>query len=101
MTAAQTYLLNGWTVEFHKHIHMYSHSLKLSRGRESYQVFCEDTPSGFVGIWPYEMKETVTDSIFQELLAVLRKWASQSDFHYRLYTSQNDYETNDPQASNA
>ena len=51
MIAVQIYLLNGWTVEFEKNIHMYSHSLKLSRGREAYQVFCEDSPSGFVGIW--------------------------------------------------
>jgi len=94
MNAAQIYLLNGWTVEFHKNIHMYSHDLKLSKGRELYQVFCEDTPSGFVGIWPYELKETVTDATFQEILAVLRKWASLSGFQYRLYSSQNDYETN-------
>ena len=98
MNAAQTYLLNGWTVEFHKNIHMYSHNLILSRGVEAYQVFCEDTPSGFIGIWPYELKEALADAIFQELLAVLRKWASLSNFRYRLYTSQNDYETNDTQA---
>ncbi|MFC7298776.1 hypothetical protein [Herminiimonas aquatilis] len=98
MSAEQIYLLNGWTVEFQKYIHMHSHSLELSRGSEAYQVFCEDTRYGFVGIWPYELKETVTDAIFHELLAVLRKWASLSDFQYRLYTSQNDYETNDTQA---
>lgn len=101
MDAAQIYLLDGWTVEFHKNVHMYSHDLKLSRGREAYQVFCEDTPSGFVGIWPYELRETVTDAIFQEILAALRKWASLSDFQYRLYTSQNDYETNGAQPSSA
>lgn len=87
MSAAQVYLFDGWTVEFHKNIHMYSHSLKLSRGSETYDVFCEDTPAGFVGIWPYELKVKVTDAIFHELLTVLRKWASQSDFQYRLYTS--------------
>jgi hypothetical protein len=98
MNAEQIYLLNGWTVEFHKNIHMYSHDLVLSRGSEAYQVFCEDTPSGVVGIWPYELKEIVGDAIFQELLVVLRKWTSLSNFQYRLYTSQNDYETNDTQA---
>jgi hypothetical protein len=60
-----------------------------------YQVFCEDTPSGFVGIWPYEFNETVNEAVFLELLAVLRKWARLSDFQYRLYTSKTDYETND------
>jgi hypothetical protein len=98
MSAEPIYLINGWTVEFHKYIHMYSHSLKLSRGIEAYQVPCENTPHGFVGIWPYELKEAVTNVIFQELLVVLRKWANMSDFQYRLYTSRNDYETNDTQA---
>jgi hypothetical protein len=95
MNAAKIYLLNGWIVEFHKNIHMYSHDLKLSRGPETYQIFCEDTYYGFVGIWPYELEETVPDSTFQELLAVLRKWASISGFEYRLYTTKNDYETNE------
>lgn len=101
MNAAQIYLLNGWTVEFQEHIHMYSHNLKLSKERETYQVCCEDTPSGFVGIWPYELKGAVTDATFQEILVVLRKWASLCDFQYRLYTSQNDYETNEVQAPSA
>ena len=94
MDATQIYLLNGWTVKFQKNIHMYSHDLLLSRGRETFQVYCEDTPYGFVGIWPYVFKETVTNATFQEILTVLRKWASLSNFKYRLYTSQNDYETN-------
>ena len=34
MDATQIYLLNGWTVKFQKNIHMYSHDLLLSRGRE-------------------------------------------------------------------
>ncbi len=59
----------------------------LSRGREAYQVFCEDSPSGFVGIWSYELKGTIADALFQELLVVLRKLACLSDFQYRLYTS--------------
>lgn len=101
MNTAQIYLLDGWTVEFQKNIHMYSHGLKLSRGGLAYQVFCEDTPSGFVGIWPYELKEAVADTTFQELVAVLRKWAILSDLHYRLYTSQNEYETNDTAANRA
>ena len=86
-------LFDGWTVQFHQNIHMYSHSLKLSKGNETYAVFCEDTPSGFVGIWPSELE--VTDATFQELLTVLRKWANQSGFQYRLYTSPTEYEAND------
>jgi hypothetical protein len=94
MNATQTYLRGGWVVEFHKNIHMYSHALKLSRKSETYDVPCESTPSGIVAIWPYELK--VSDAAFQELLAVLREWASQSGLRYRLYTSPRDYEANDP-----
>lgn len=93
MTAVQSYLIDGWNVEFHRNIHMYSHSLKLSRDGENYDVFCEDTPGGFVGIWPYELN--IADALLREILAVLRKWACQLEFQYRLYTSKNEYEGND------
>lgn len=93
MTGSWTSLRNGWVVDFRKNIHMYSHSLKLSKGGETYDVFCEDTPSGFVGIWPYELK--VTDGIRQEVFSALREWATQSGLPYRLYTSRDEYETNE------
>lgn len=99
MSAELVYIIDRWTVRFHQNIHMYSHSLKLSKGSETYTVSCEDTPSGFVGIWPYDLK--VADTTFQELLAVLRQWAYQSGFQYRLYTSATDYETNDTKAQSA
>jgi hypothetical protein len=93
MSAEQVYSIDGWTIRFHRNIHMYSHSLNLSRGNETHAVFCEDSPAGFVGIWPYELE--VTAATFQELVAVLRKWANQAGFQYRLYTSAMDYEAND------
>jgi hypothetical protein len=91
MSAERIYSFNGWTVQFHQNIHMYSHGVKLSRGSEAYSVFCENTPSGFVGIWPYELQ--VNNDTFQELLAVLRKWANHSGFQYRLYTTPTEFET--------
>lgn len=94
-------LLDGWIVEFHKNVHMYTHSLKLSKGNETYDVYCEDTPSGFVGIWLFELKDKVTNATFRELLTVLRKWASQSGFQYYLCISQADYETNDAKGGSA
>ena len=93
MSAELVYSIDRWTVRFRQNIHMYSHSLKLSKGNETYTVFCEDTPSGFVGIWPHELE--VAETTFQELLTVLRQWANQGGFQYRLYTSPTDYETND------
>lgn len=98
MNSAHIYLLNDWTVEFQRNVHMYTNNLKLCRDGEAYQIFCEDTPFGFVGIWPYHLKATVTEATFHQLLAVLRKWVCLCDFQYRLYTSQDDYETNDTQA---
>ncbi len=90
MGQEHVYSIDGWTVRFHQNIHMYSHDLKVSRGSETYTVFCEDTPAGFVGIWPFELE--VSDEKFQELLAVLRQWAKQSGFECRLYTSATEYE---------
>lgn len=96
MIDTQTCLPNGWAVEFHKNIHMYWHSLKLSRSSETYVVPCEDTPSGFVAIWPHELN--VPDALLQEILEVLRNWANQSGLQYRLYTSPNNYEAKEAEA---
>jgi len=96
-----TRTFDGWAIEFRKNIHMYTHSLKLSKGDETYNVYCEDTPAGFVGIWLYELKDKVASTTFCELLTVLRKWANQSGFQYHLYTSLTDYETNDTKVGNA
>lgn len=90
MTTEQVYICDGWTVRFYKNIHMYSHSLKLSKNGEIYAVFCEDSPFGFVGIWPYVLE--VSNAKFREILVVLNKWASQSALTYRLYTSPKEYE---------
>jgi hypothetical protein len=90
-------LYNGWVVEFQKNVHMYSHNLKLSKDGVTYDVPCEDTPSGFVGIWPYDLKLKVADPRFKNLLVALREWARQSGLRYRLYTSRDKYETNDSQ----
>lgn len=89
----QTQIHKGWVVEFRKHIHMYCHSLRLSKGEQSYDVPCEDTPAGFVGIWPYELK--VADVVLQDICVALREWASQSGMRYRLYTSAEKFEAND------
>lgn len=86
----------GWAVEFHKNVHLYSHSLKLSRAGETYDVPCEDSPSGFILIWPYELK--VASVVYQDLLVALREWASQAGIQFRLYRSPDEYETNGPQS---
>lgn len=80
----------GWVVEFHKNVHMYCHSLMLSRAGEIYDVPCEGSTAGYIIISPYHLK--IADDAYNGLLMALREWASQSGFPYRLYTSPEDYE---------
>jgi hypothetical protein len=92
MTAAS--LHNGWAVEFRRNVHMYAHHLKMTKGDQAHVIPCEDSPCGFVGIWPHDLD--LETAVWQDLLAGLRSWASQSGFEYRLYTSRDHYEGNSP-----
>lgn len=83
---------NGWTIDFEKNIHMYTHSLEATKGDRTFIVPCEDTPYAFVGIWPYQLSLDI--ALFQDLLEALRDWASMSGLTYRLYNSRDNYETN-------
>jgi hypothetical protein len=84
---------NGWLIEFSDNIYMYYHSLKVSKGDHNYDIPCEDTPENFIGIWLYQLN--LDDSIVRDLLVGLREWiTSQSGINYRIYKSENDYETN-------
>ncbi len=88
-------LNNGWTIQFRKNVHMYCHSLKLTKGGRQYEIPCEDSPlsDGLVAMWPYELK--LEESTFQDLLKGLLEWANASGMKYRIYKSKNDYETNE------
>ncbi|SCK34205.1 hypothetical protein VAR608DRAFT_3048 [Variovorax sp. HW608] len=72
---------------------MYCHSLKMAKAGRKYDIPCEDSPMGFVAIWPYELN--LEDSVFQDLLVGLRAWATLSGIKYKLYTSKDDCETNE------
>ncbi len=86
-------LSNGWAIEFTKSIHMYCHSLRDTKNNSTFNVPCEDTPAGFVGIWPYELK--LDDTGYQGLLSALREWASGTGINYRLYKTSDTFESND------
>ncbi len=43
---------NGWAIDFTKNVHMHTHSFKAEKSGEIYDLPCEDTPFGYVGIWP-------------------------------------------------
>ena len=86
---------NGWAIEFKKNIHMYCHSLKMVKGDIEYEVPCEDSPlaNGLVAMWPYTLN--LNTAALQDLLKGLRDWAKSSGIKYRIYTSRNDYESNE------
>jgi hypothetical protein len=84
---------NGWFIDFTKNVHMYTHSLKAAKSGEIYDVPCEDTPFDFVGIWPYQLN--LDASVLQDLLRGLGDWAGQAGITYRLYSTKDDYQTND------
>jgi hypothetical protein len=83
---------NGWVINFTKNVHMYTHSLKAEKNGEIYDLPCEDTPSGFVAIWPYPLN--LENAVLMDLIQCLREWAEKMDMPYRLYRTQDDYQTN-------
>jgi hypothetical protein len=82
---------NGWKIQFRRNIHMFCHSLTASKHNRDLQVPCEDTPDGYVGIWPYDLE--IPDSEYFDLLVALREWAETIQSHYRLYLTRDEYET--------
>jgi hypothetical protein len=82
---------NGWSIRFRRNIHMYCHSLTASKHSLDLQVPCEDTPDGFVGIWPYDLK--ISESEYLDLLVALRAWAKTIQTEYRLYVTGDEYES--------
>lgn len=84
---------NGWTILFQKNVHMYWHSLNVSKGVWQYQIPCEDSPLSDVGVlmWLYELN--LDDVIFQDLLTGLTQWANSSGIKYRLYLTKDEYRT--------
>jgi hypothetical protein len=92
MERIQDRMPNGWAINFTRNVHMYTHSLKAEKSGEIYDIPCEDTPYGFVAIWPYSLN--LGDAVLKDLLQGLREWAEQMGIPYRLYRTRNDYHTN-------
>ncbi len=84
-------LYNGWSIRFRPNVHMYCHDLKLSKGQDQLRVPCEDTPSGWVGIWPCSLG--LDESVYADVLVALRVWAAQKFVaNYRLYVTKDEFE---------
>jgi hypothetical protein len=88
-------LSNGWAVKFAKNVHMYSHSLEVSKGRWWYAITCEDLPmtGGVIGMWLYELN--LDEEARRNLLKGLVDWAGARGIKYRIYISRENYETNE------
>lgn len=81
---------NGWKIRFRRNIHMYCHSLTASKHNLELQVPCEDTPDGYVGIWPYDLD--IPEPTYLDLLVALRSWAETIQSEYRLYSTRDEFE---------
>lgn len=81
---------NGWRIKFNRNIHMYCHRLTAAKNNHELEVPCEDTPEGWIGIWPYDLD--VPESTYNDLLVALRLWAQTIGSDYRLYTTRDDFE---------
>ena len=87
---------NGWSITFQKNVHMYCHRIGVAKGNLQYDVPCEDTPEGFVGVWLYEIG--LDEPVLQNLLACIVEWANSAGFRYRIYTARDSYVTNESSA---
>lgn len=72
---------------------MYCHDLRASKGSESFEVPCEDSPAsdGLVAIWPYDLK--MDSKRYADLISALHAWAAHEGLSYRLYVTRDRFET--------
>jgi hypothetical protein len=82
---------NGWNIQFSKNIHMYCHSLQVSKDSFLYDVPCEDSPLSEVGMvmWLYELN--LEEMVLQDLANGLMQWAYSAGIKYRLYLRRDEY----------
>jgi hypothetical protein len=86
-------LRNGWSIQFQKNVHMYCHRLIATKGNRQYEVPCEDTPAGFLGVWLYGLE--LDETALRDLQADLVEWAESYRFVYRIYNTEDSYVTNE------
>ena len=71
---------------------MYCHHLTATKGAVQLEIPCEDTPAGFVGIWPYTLE--LDAPVYDDLLIALRTWATGISRNYRIYITKDRFEPN-------
>lgn len=83
---------DDWTIRFQKNVHMYCHRLTVAKGDKRYEIQCEDTPAGFVGIWLHELD--LDEKSLGELAMRLYDWAQSSGFLFRIYPTKETWIAN-------
>lgn len=81
---------HGWSIEFQENVYMYCHKLRAQKRGRAYDIPCEDTPSGFIGVWPYTL--ILEESELNDLVNGLLDWANSCGLVCRIYRSRNEYE---------
>ncbi len=80
---------SGWDIKFRRNVHMYCHSLVVANANARYEIPCEDTPDGFVGVWLYEAG--LEASLQQDLVVALSNWAESSGLVCKIYVARDSY----------
>ena len=73
----------GWDITFKNNVHMYCHRLKSTKGSTSYEVPCEDTPEGYIGIW--FMHTDIDKSVREDLVPVLAEFFHGLGSPFKIY----------------
>ena len=86
--------VRGWKICFRRNIHMYTHSLSVSKNGLELSIDCEWLGKGgkggnAVGIWLYNLQSS--DNVKSELAETLSIWANKFDVHIRLFVTKTEY----------
>lgn len=73
---------------------MYCHALSVEKGQHKFSIDCEDLPTHekTIGIWLYNSK--IPEAMLSDIKELLRKWASEFDVKFQIYTSKDEFVTN-------
>ncbi len=62
---------------------MYCHSLEATKGGKTFNVPCEDSPDGYIGIW--FMNADICESVREELVPILADFFQGLGSPFKIY----------------
>ena len=74
---------NGWDMSFRSNVHMYCHRLEATKGGKTFDVPCEDTPEGFIGIWFMHIE--IQNEIREDLIPALAEFFEGLGSPFKIY----------------